>query len=239
LASTRKGKDQMKYLKTILLLVLITSCSTSKNLVDVESSQDPEAIYTQALMHLENKDELEATEAFEELKRRFPQSRFTVLSELKAGDMEFQNNNYSAAAVYYSAFSELYPRHKMVDYALHQKALCYFKDTPKKIARDLSPAILALQTSRKLITRYPKSEYVPAAKKMIVDTKLKLALKEASIGNYYLRKKSYVAALKRWEKIKNPYYELDNNESPEAKELLKTAQEKINNLNSLIGENKS
>ena len=98
------------------------------------------------------------------------------------------------------------PIHPRVDYALYVKGLAYFesdpgmlervlkKDTTKRPPRDIE---LSYASFRRLVERFPASEYAPDAEQRMLYIKNRLADYENHVADYYLRRGAYVAALNR------------------------------------------
>ncbi len=87
----------------VLALTLLGGCASDS----VKNSDNPEVIYNAAVKFIEKERYLDATEHLNEIRHRFPQSRFAALAELKSGDMEFKQENYTEAAAAYKVFVEL------------------------------------------------------------------------------------------------------------------------------------
>src|SRR5690606_11802541 len=105
----------------------------------------------------------------------FPQSRFAVLAELKVADLEYQQDNFTEAAISYGIFVELYPNHPEAAYAQFRRTESFFKDTPSNIARDQSPAEDAAAAATLLLRQYPNSRYSAVAQKYYELSRLQLA----------------------------------------------------------------
>jgi outer membrane protein assembly factor BamD len=58
---------------------------------------------------------------------------------------------------------------------------------------------------QEIITRYPDSEYVDDARRKILITRDQLAGKEMQIGRYYLERREYIAAVKRFRNVVENY----------------------------------
>ncbi len=113
------------------------------------------------------------------------------------------------------------PIHPRVDYALYIKGLSYFddepgilerwfrKDTTKRPPKDVEQAYLAF---RRLVERYPASEYAPDAEQRIVYLKNRLAAYENQVADYYLRRGAYVAAVKRAQNALESFNGAESNE---------------------------
>jgi len=170
--------------------LFVAACSSNK----LKESDSPEVVYNEGVRLLEKEDYLEATDFFNEVRRRFPQSRFAALSELKSADLEFRQDHYPEAAAAYGVFIELFPTHKEAPYALYQRALSYYNGAPEIIARDQSSAADAAKAAEALVLRYPNSPFVAKAKDLRLKSRLKLAEKEAYIARFYQRKDHEEAA---------------------------------------------
>jgi outer membrane protein assembly factor BamD len=62
-----------------------------------------------------------------------------------------------------------------------------------------------MQTMQDLVTRWPTSEYVDDAKEKIRFANDQLAGKEMQIGRYYLERREYIAAVKRFRNVVENY----------------------------------
>ncbi len=113
------------------------------------------------------------------------------------------------------------PIHPRVDYALYIKGLSYFeseagflerrfkKDISQRPPKDVTEAYSAL---RRLVERYPGSEYAPDAEQRMLFLKNRMAAYENHVADYYLRRGAYVAALNRAKSALEEYNGADSNE---------------------------
>lgn len=214
----------MKKIFLTLALATLAGCASDS----VKNSDNPEVIYNAAVRFIERERYIDATEHLNEIRHRFPQSRFAALAELRTGDLEFKQENYTEAAAAYKVFVELYPNHAEAGYAQYRRALAYYNDTPDLTARDQAPARDAVDAAEGLVTRYPKSEYVPKAKEIIVKARRKLAEKEAYVARFYLRREAYASARARWEHLLKDFADLKDD--PESKSLFSEAEQKVKEL---------
>jgi len=98
------------------------------------------------------------------------------------------------------------PIHPRVDYALYIKGLAYFesdpgilermfgKDTTKRPPMDLE---LSYSSLRRLVERFPASQYAPDAEQRMIAIKNRLCDYENHVADYYLRRGAFVAAANR------------------------------------------
>lgn len=205
------------------LLLWLAACSSNA----LKKSENPEVVYNEGHRLYEDEDFIEAREFFNEIRTRFPQSRFAAMAELRTADIEFKEDNFTESAVAYGTFLDLYPTHPQAAYALYQKSLSYFNDTPGNIARDQATATNAAATADQLLKRYGNSDYVTKAKDIFEKSRIRLAEKEAYIARFYERREAYTAAFRRWEGIRATYADLANfKEHPEATKLLQEAEKR-------------
>lgn len=191
-------------LKKLLPLLLVLGCSSN----ELKHSENPEVIFNEGKRLLDNGSYLESKEFFDEVRHRFPQSRFAALAELRSADIDFQQDNFTEAAAAYGVFLDLYPTHAEAAYALYQRALSYFNDTPEKVARDQSTARSAESSADQLMKRYPGSEYAVKARDLYERSRLKQAEKEAYVARFYERRDAKLAAFRRWEGLKKTFSDL-------------------------------
>jgi outer membrane protein assembly factor BamD len=98
------------------------------------------------------------------------------------------------------------PIHPRVDYALYIKGLAYYESGPDFLERLFNKDVsqrppkdieLAYSSLRRLVERFPASEYAPDAELRMIAIKNRLADYENHVADYYLRRGAYVAAVNR------------------------------------------
>lgn len=185
---------------------LLAACSTAS--VDLSKERDPKKLYDYGVQALKDEDYLEAQDVFAEIKKRFSQSSFFALAELRAADLEFDQGSYAEAALLYENFVELYPTHPEAAYAQFRRAKSYIEDCPELEARDQSAAALAASSATQLLTRYPSSPYTAEARDIFYRARFQLAKKEAYIARFYRKKGFTAASNRRWKKIPAQFQDL-------------------------------
>jgi outer membrane protein assembly factor BamD len=153
---------------------------------------------------MREKDYDKALEAFQQLKERYPYSKYAILAELKVGDAHFYKKEYADAAVAYEEFVRLHPRNEVIPYVLYQLGMCHFLSF-KSMDRDLEETQTALKTFQRLVQAFPNSEYSRKAKKQILECEKRIAANEFHIGRFYYRQNKYTAAKNRFEHILEKY----------------------------------
>ena len=195
----------MKFL-WLLILIFWTGCASNK--VNVAAEKDPQRLYNFGVEALKNGDYLEATDAFAEIKKRFSQSHFFALSELRTADNEYDQGNFAEAAATYENFVELYPTHPEAAYAQFRRAKSYMQNDPENEARDQSSAAQASAAATQLLNRYPDSKYTKEAREIYYKARFQLAKKEAYVARFYHKKGFLQASEQRWKKIPAEFQDL-------------------------------
>ena len=127
---------------------------------------------------------------------------------LKKADRFFKEKDYLSAIQEYRRFLELHPINKSAPYVQYRMGLSYFKQI-RSVDRDIEPVQKALSAFEILVKVYPGSEYVNDSKEKIKICRGKLAEREFYIGNFYLRKEDYQAAIVRFNNILTDYKDTD------------------------------
>ena len=187
-------------LSTSLLLSLI-GCGSNI----VRESNSAEGRYKYGIALIEDDRFEEAIVELEDVKNKFPYSRFSTLSKLAIADIHFRRESYIEAQSAYEIFKSLHPKHIKSDFVTYRLGLSFFKQLPSTIDRDLSIARKAILYFDQLTRYYPSSIYVKEAKEKKAEALKMLAEKELYIANFYYKQEKYSAALNRYEIALNTY----------------------------------
>ena len=192
----------------IILLALLCSsllACAGKDEMQTEIQSITEA-YENAQLSIARKNYRRGIQIFEAIQARFPFSDLSRQIQLELMYAYYLGGQPEQAVEAADTFMRENPIHARVDYALYIKGLAYFeedagymdrmfrRDTTKRPPQDVE---LAYITFRRLVERYPASEYAADAEKRMIVIKNRLAEYENHIADYYLRRGAYVAALKR------------------------------------------
>ena len=181
-----------------ILATIIVGCANLKQepAVLIESYSAKE-IYDLGETKLNKKRPEEAAEYFGEIERLYPYSEWVkrglimqAFSFHKA--LDYQNSRSSA-----QRYIDFYPATEDAAYAQYLLALSYY-DQIAEVGRDQDITLKALQELRVLIERYPDSKYAIESKAKFDLAFDYLAAKEMEVGRYYLQKRYYTAAVKRF-----------------------------------------
>ena len=143
---------------------------------------------------------------FEAILARYPFSDLSRQIQLELMYAYYKGGQREEAVETADTFMRENPIHPQVDYALYIKGLAYFeqspgilerifrKNTSKRPPKDVE---LAYSSFRRLVDRFPASQYAPDAEQRMNAIKNRLADYENYVADYYLRRGAYVAALNR------------------------------------------
>lgn len=143
---------------------------------------------------------------FEVIQARYPFSDLSRQIQLELMYAYYKGGQTEQAIDASQTFMRENPIHPRVDYALYIEGLAYFEDEPgileklfRKDTTNRPPKELerAYASFRRLVERFPASQYAPDAEQRMLYIKNRLAEYENHVADYYLRRGAYIAALNR------------------------------------------
>jgi len=200
------------------LIVLLAACGIlSEKTVD-NSQWSASKFYIEAKNELNEGNYSAAVKLFEALEARYPYGRFAQQAQLEIAYAYYKDQEQASAIAAADRFIQLYPHHHNIDYAYYIKGLASFNDdqgllgyiTTKIIKQDLSERDAkasreSFESFKLLVTRYPDSKYTPDALQRMAYLVNALARGEIHVARYYMKRKAYIAAIKRAQFILEEY----------------------------------
>ena len=195
-----------KFILLVVAFFLLSAggCGWFSSSTKDEPEQSADALIQEGLDAYQLKKYERATEAFQKIKDRFPYSQYAVLAELKLADSYYLNKDYELAVTSYKEFEKMHPTNEVIAYVVFMQGMSYFKQMPT-IDRDQSKALSALQEFDRFSKSHPQSEYITQAKINREEAQKNVVAHEFYIGEFYLKKGDYRAALARFESIIKQY----------------------------------
>ena len=200
----------MLRLSSIALLLLFIfaqfGCSTSPDADDPTAGMTAEEIYEEAKAELDNGQYETAIQYYERLESRFPYGIYAERAQLEVAYAYYKFNEPESAILAAERFIKLHPNHPNVDYAYYLRGLAsfdadqslinrIFKQDPTE--RDPKAARRAFSYFGELVRKFPASEYSREAVNRMYNLRDGLAKYETHVIQYYLKRKAYVAVVKR------------------------------------------
>ncbi len=215
-----------KVIVLIIIVLFLYDCATTGVVKSEQESAREE--FEVALKSLKDGYYQEAIDKFNQVKAKYPFSRFATESELKIGDTYFEDERYVDAAEVYQEFVKLHPSHNMVDYAAFRVALSYFKDAPgdwffipPSYEKDQSSNLKARQALMDFLAHYKGSRYEKEALEYLVKVNQRLIRHDVYIAKFYYKRNKYEATENRIIDVINKFGIID--EMDEALYLLCSA----------------
>lgn len=183
--------------------LLLNGCNTNK---DIYKGLSAEQIYAKAQESTKKENFNKVSKDLEALEARYPYSEYSNKAQLELVHAYYKSNEPALGLSAANRFIRMNPHHPEVDYAYYLKGLINFEQHYSftfrylpldRSARDPSTTQEAFDTFKQLIDRFPKSQYVPEAKKRMVFLKNALANHELHIMNYYIKRGAYLSAVNR------------------------------------------
>jgi outer membrane protein assembly factor BamD len=146
----------------------------------------------------------EAADLFQQLKDRYPYSRYGLLADLRVGDAYAKAKRWDEAALAYEDFIRLHPKNEVVPYTLYQMGMVYHQ---QMLTADRDPNLSrkATDTFQHLLREYPNDEWAVKAMPRLKESLERLAGHDMSVGNFYYCTKHYEAAIGRYKSVLTQY----------------------------------
>jgi len=187
----------------VLSAALVACAGNEEQRTEVQNITDA---YETAKESVLNGNYRRGIQIFEAIQARFPFSDFSRQIQLELMYAYYKGGQAEQAVEAADTFMRENPIHPRVDYALYIRGLAYFEEPPGVLERmfrkDVAQrppidAELAYSSLRRLVERFPASQYAPDAELRMIAIKNRLADYENYVADYYLRRGAYVAALRR------------------------------------------
>jgi len=185
-----------------------TACANRDKNIDleayVETIEAPDVLYNQALANLNNGRLSEASKKFAAIDNQHPYSEWARKALVMGAFTNYRQAKYDEAVSQANRYIALYPASDETAYAYYIVGLSYFRQIPE-VTRDQRDTRRAIAAMQEVVDRFPDSEYVADAQDKIRFGREQLAGKDMQIGRYYLERRQYLAALKRFRAVVETY----------------------------------
>lgn len=185
---------------------MLTACASGDNEDDekAEDTRAPEVIYNEAQDKLEEKSYKKAAEAFLEVERNHPYSKWAAQAQIQAAYAYYQDQQYDDTINTLERFIKLNPGNPDVPYAYYLIALSYYNEI-SDVGRDQEMTNKAKAALTDVVGRFPDTEYARDAQFKLDLVEDHLAGKEMEVGRYYLEKHDYIGAINRFKRVVEDY----------------------------------
>lgn len=163
----------------------------------VEETIPADQLYNQGLANLNAGRVKEAAKKFEAVDRQHPYSEYARRAMVMSAFTLYRQGNYSDAINSAKRYVALHPSTDEAAYAQYIVGLSYYRQI-RDVTQDQKEARRTVAAMQEVVERWPDSEYVEDAQAKIRFARDQLAGKEMQIGRYYLERREYIAAVKRF-----------------------------------------
>jgi len=192
----------------ILIIIVFFGCTKDKEnkLIIQEQNLETEMIsaYKKGLDFLDKDDALSAAKKFNEAELLFPQSEWAPKSALMAAYSYYAYNYYGDSIYELEQFIKKYPKDERISYANFLLAMCYYQSIVDE-KKDLEPLLKARDKFIYVVENYPNTDFAMDAKFKLDLIREILASKEMYLGNYYIQREKWIAAINRFKTVVNDY----------------------------------
>ena len=198
----------MHKLFLILIIIFFFGCAKDKENKLISKEQDLEtemiSAYKEGLNFLDKDDGLSAAKKFNEAELLFPQSEWAPKSALMAAYSYYAFSYYGDSIYELEQFIKKYPKDERISYANFLLAMCYYQSIVDE-KKDLEPLLKARDKFIYVVENYPNTDFAMDAKFKLDLIREILASKEMYLGNYYIQKEKWIAAINRFKTVINDY----------------------------------
>lgn len=209
---------------TLLILLsafFFAACGAAKSTKKLTYLKSARLNYYKGVSELIRENYTDSLQYFNLIKKKY--DRFTpyyLLADMRIADANFYQEKFQDSITGYKRFVTFYPTNANVPYALYRIGEAHYKQIPSSwfilpatYQRDQSNVNDALRNLRRFILLYPKSRFVPSAKRMIRSCRRQLYAHEKYVMNYYRGRSKHHAVIERLEGIFRDYSDLGKSET--------------------------
>ena len=193
-------------LLTFFGIVLIAGCTKNKDPYAAYRQKSPAEIFQKAQKSFNKKHYADAIKSYDALNTIYPFSRYSQQARFNSITAYYKDGNNDGAMTAADEYIRLYPQDRHVDYAYYMKGLTSFrgglnwlqkKANVSDSERDPEHLQIAYNIFSIIVQDFPHSKYRDKAREHMREIRDLLAEHEIRIGNFYFRKKAYMASINR------------------------------------------
>ena len=198
-------------LSSLLALSLLAGCSSTDEIVpDIPPSE----LYQEAQVSLNEGSWNTAIEKLEALDSRYPFGAYSEQVQLDLIYVYYKNDDLALGEATIDRFMRMNPGHAEMDWVLYMRGLTnmaqdrsFLHDmlNVNRSDRDPEPSRRAFVDFRRLLDRYPNSEYAADAQKRMVALKNRLADYELATADFYVRREAWIAVINRCQELQRDF----------------------------------
>ena len=179
---------------------------------EVQFADDAEGNMRRGEDSMNAKNFAEAASYFEYVKTKYPYLELAKTAELKLADSDYERDRFVEARDRYQNFVRLHPTHPRIDYAAFRGAMTHYKEIPSDFfllppasEKDQVEVRNAASAMTDFVRNYAGSEFLPEAKKVLDEVRMRLAEHEMYVADFYSRRDRWPAVVTRLSVVQKDY----------------------------------
>lgn len=188
----------------IAITLAVSGCQSNGDNLDlamlVENVEPADVLYNQGLANLNAGRLSEAAAKFEAVDRQHPYTEYARRSLVMGAFTQYRQQDYEDAINSARRYLQLYPTSDDAAYAQYIIGLSYWRQI-RDVTQDQAESRRTIEAMQEVVQRWPESEYVDDAQQKIRFARDQLAGKEMQVGRYYLERREYIAAIRRFRNV--------------------------------------
>ena len=186
-----------KIISSLLLIILLVSCSKKEPEINIPADQDKSfEIYKEAVEAMNRGDYFYASKKFSEAEPILPEIEFSAKASLMSSYCLYLINFYPEATANLERFINQYPADKNVAYAHYLIAIVLYEQILDE-KKDINPLIQSKEKIEFFLKNFPDTEYALDLKFKMDLINNQLAAKEMYVAKYYIATQKWIPAINR------------------------------------------
>lgn len=185
--------------KTLITCFFLLTCSFTQSYAD-DLENTEAGLYEDAIKLFDRKKYKQAIRAFQKIEDLYPLSYWAMKAKLLSGVSHYNMGNYSNAASDMEDYIHIYSNGEDLSYVYYLRVLSYYMQI-NKVQLWQQAAYKTLELATEYINLFPDSEYIEEIKEKVKLVTEHISAKEYAIGEFYLKRGEYLAAIKRFQNI--------------------------------------
>jgi outer membrane protein assembly factor BamD len=187
----------------LIAAIAMAACAANRSQIPAGTAEADKFLFTRGQEELKERNWLRAREFFRQIVDNYPQSPFRPDAKLAVGDSYIGEGTTESLLLGVNEFREFltfFPTHPRADYAQYRLAYAYSEQMLSS-DRDQTPTRDTIKELQVFLDRYPNSQLVLEARKLMRDAKDRLSGHSYGVGMTYFRIKWYVGAIDRFREV--------------------------------------
>lgn len=182
----------------------VAGCEPMEAKSPLDYTENAKRAYDAAVVELDDKNWIEASALFREVRRKYAYSRYAKLSELRLADIDFAQDKFAEAVRQYRQFVHdhrsdqdevVYARSKIAEAEYRQISESLL--LPSADERDQGVVMDAYREVKGFVNDYPDAKESEKIRELLSDVTARLVRHELYVARFYLNRGNFEAAVGR------------------------------------------